>query len=97
MSEKIELIKDIDVGYLYVLKTYIEATGMTPNELEQILVGTSYEFGELIRYDPNEIFNETLLISSRVEDVKNKAMIESDLLSEHQCNGCENCTCKKEK
>ena len=97
MSEKIELIKDIDVGYLYVLKTYIEATGMTPTELEKLLVGTSYEFGELIRYDPNDIFIETLLVNRRVEDVKDRAMTESDLLSEHQCDGCENCTCKKEK
>lgn len=97
MGEKIKLIKDIDVGYLYVLKTYIEATGMTPTELEKLLVGTSYEFGELIRYDPNDIFIETLLVNRRVEDVKDRAMTESDLLSEHQCNGCENCTCKKEK
>lgn len=97
MGEKIKLIKDIDVGYLYVLKTYIEATGMTPTELEKLLVGTSYEFGELIRYDPNDIFIETLLVNRRVEDVKDRAMTESDLLSEHQCDGCENCTCKKEK
>ena len=97
MGEKIKLIKDIDVGYLYVLKTYIEATGMTPTELEKMLVGTSYEFGELIRYDPNDIFIETLLVNRRVEDVKDRAMTESDLLSEHQCDGCENCTCKKEK
>lgn len=97
MSEKIELIKDIDVGYLYVLKTYIEATGMTPTELERMLVGTSYEFGELIRYDPEDIFIETLLVSSRVKHVKDKALIETDKLMEHQCNGCENCTCKKEK
>lgn len=81
MREKIELVKDIDVDYLYVLNHFLEVNPqMTPTELEKMLVGLSYEFGESLEFTPDEIFNESLDVEAKCSLVRNKAISEKNNL-----------------
>lgn len=75
MREKIELVKDMDVDYLYVLTQFLKTnTQMTPVELEKILTGISYEFGESLEFTPDEIFDESLNVEAKCSLVRNKAI-----------------------
>lgn len=75
MREKLELVENIDVDYLYVLNHYLEVNPqMTPTELEKMLVGLSYEFGESLEFTPDEIFNESLDVEAKCSLVRNKAI-----------------------
>ena len=75
MREKIELVKNIDVDYLYVLNHFLEVNpNMTPTELERMLVGLSYEFGESLEFTPDEIFDESLDVEAKCSLVRNKAI-----------------------
>lgn len=75
MREKLELVENIDVDYLYVLNHYLEVNPqMTPTELERMLVGLSYEFGESLEFTPDEIFNESLDVEAKCSLVRNKAI-----------------------
>lgn len=75
MREKIELVKDIDVDYLYILSHFLEIDPkMTPVEFEKLLVGISYEFGESLEFTPDEIFDESLNVEAKCSLVRNKAI-----------------------
>lgn len=75
MREKIELVENIDVDYLYVLNHFLEVNPqMTPTELERMLVGISYEFGESLEFTPDEIFDESLDVEAKCSLVRNKAI-----------------------
>ena len=81
MREKIELVENIDVDYLYVLSHFLEINPkMTPTELERILVGISYEFGESLEFTPDEIFDESLDVEAKCSLVRNKAISEKNNL-----------------
>lgn len=81
MREKLELVENIDVDYLYVLNHFLEVNPqMTPAELERILVGISYEFGESLEFTPDEIFNESLDVEAKCSLVRNKAISEKNNL-----------------
>lgn len=81
MREKIELVKDIDVDYLYILNHFLEVNPqMTPVELERLLVGVSYEFGESLEFTPDEIFDESLDVEAKCSLVRNKAISEKNNL-----------------
>ena len=81
MREKLELVENIDVDYLYVLNHFLEVNPqMTPTELERILVGLSYEFGESLEFTPDEIFNESLDVEAKCSLVRNKAISEKNNL-----------------
>lgn len=81
MREKLELVENIDVDYLYVLNHYLEVNPqMTPTELEKMLVGLSYEFGESLEFTPDEIFNESLDVEAKCSLVRNKAISEKNNL-----------------
>lgn len=75
MREKIELVKDMDVDYLYVLTQFLKTNPeMTPVEFEKLLVGISYEFGESLEFTPDEIFDESLNVEAKCSLVRNKAI-----------------------
>lgn len=75
MREKLELVENIDVDYLYVLSQFLKTNPqMTPIELEKMLVGLSYEFGESLEFTPDEIFNESLDVEAKCSLVRNKAI-----------------------
>ena len=75
MREKIELVENLDVDYLYVLNHFLEVNPqMTPVELERMLVGISYEFGESLEFTPDEIFDESLDVEAKCSLVRNKAI-----------------------
>ena len=75
MREKIELVENLDVDYLYVLNHFLEVNPqMTPTELERMLVGISYDFGESLEFTPDEIFNESLDVEAKCSLVRNKAI-----------------------
>lgn len=81
MIEKIELVENIDVDYLYILSHFLEVNPqMTPTELEKMLVGLSYEFGESLEFTPDEIFNESLDVEAKCSLVRNKAISEKNNL-----------------
>lgn len=81
MREKLELVENIDVDYLYVLNHFLEVNPqMTPTELEKMLVGLSYEFGESLEFTPDEIFNESLDVEAKCSLVRNKAISEKNNL-----------------
>lgn len=81
MREKIELVKDIDVDYLYILSHFLEINPkMTPVELEKLLTGISYEFGESLEFTPDEIFDESLNVEAKCSLVRNKAISEKNNL-----------------
>lgn len=81
MREKIELVKDMDVDYLYVLTQFLKTNpNMTPVELEKILTGISYEFGESLEFTPDEIFDESLNVEAKCSLVRNKAISEKNNL-----------------
>lgn len=81
MIEKIELIKNLDVDYLYVLTQFLKTNpNMTPVELENMLVGVSYEFGESLEFTPDEIFDESLDVEAKCSLVRNKAISEKNNL-----------------
>lgn len=75
MREKIELVKDMDDNYLYVLVQFLKTNPqMTPVELEKLLTGISYEFGESLEFTPDEIFDESLNVEAKCSLVRNKAI-----------------------
>lgn len=81
MREKIELVKDMDVDYLYVLTQFLKTNPeMTPVEFEKLLVGISYEFGESLEFTPDEIFDESLNVEAKCSLVRNKAISEKNNL-----------------
>lgn len=81
MIEKIELVKDLDVDYLYVLAQFLKTNPqMTPVELENMLVGVSYEFGESLEFTPDEIFDESLDVEAKCSLVRNKAIAKKNNL-----------------
>jgi hypothetical protein len=81
LREKLELIKNLDVDYLYVLTQFLKTNpNMTPVELEKLLVGVSYEFGESLEFTPDEIFDESLDVEAKCSLVRNKAISEKNNL-----------------
>lgn len=81
MREKIELVKDMDDNYLYVLVQFLKTNPeMTPVEFEKLLVGISYEFGESLEFTPDEIFDESLNVEAKCSLVRNKAISEKNNL-----------------
>ena len=81
MREKIELVENLDVDYLYVLNQFLKTNpNMTPAELERMLVGISYEFGESLEFTPDEIFDESLNVEAKCSLVRNKAISEKNNL-----------------
>lgn len=75
MREKLELVKDMDDNYLYVLVQFLKTNPqMTPVEFEKILTGISYEFGESLEFTPDEIFDESLNVEAKCSLVRNKAI-----------------------
>lgn len=81
MIEKIELVENLDVDYLYVLNQFLKTNpNMTPTELERTLVGISYEFGESLEFTPDEIFDESLDVEAKCSLVRNKAISEKNNL-----------------
>ena len=81
MREKIELVKNLDVDYLYVLTQFLKTNpNMTPVELEKVLVGISYEFGESLEFTPDEIFDESLDVEAKCSLVRNRAISEKNNL-----------------
>lgn len=81
MREKIELVENLDVDYLYVLNQFLKTNpNMTPTELERMLVGISYEFGESLEFTPDEIFDESLNVEAKCSLVRNKAISEKNNL-----------------
>lgn len=81
MREKIELVENLDVDYLYVLNHFLEVNPqMTPTELERMLVGISYDFGESLEFTPDEIFNESLDVEAKCSLVRNKAICKKNNL-----------------
>lgn len=81
MREKIELVKDMDVDYLYILSHFLEIDPkMTPVEFEKLLVGISYKFGESLEFTPDEIFDESLNVEAKCSLVRNKAISEKNNL-----------------